>query len=128
MLDPELPEDRREALAKEAAEILSSGGTIAHTANWGVRKMTFEIEHRGEADYRFWRFEADNALLEKLDHQLKITDGILRFRVFRVEADAPLVVPPVDFQLGGGERRGRGDRDRDRGERGDRDRDREPAR
>ncbi len=78
-----------------------------------MRKLAYEIKQRNEADYRFYRFEAEPALLNDLDHTLKITDGILRFRLFKVDPRAPLIEPPAVSQLGasrGGRRdeRGRG--------------------
>ena len=57
--------------------------------SWGLRKMAYEINKRTEADYRWYRFEAPNELLETLDHNLKIADGVLRFRVFKVDANTP---------------------------------------
>ncbi|MGI8633273.1 MAG: 30S ribosomal protein S6 [Solirubrobacterales bacterium] len=92
MLDPEQAEEDRNELAGKAAGILQ-GGEIVHETTWGLRKMAFEIDHRREADYRFWRFSAGNDVLEQLDHQLKITDGVLRFRVFEVDPRTPVIVP-----------------------------------
>ena len=42
--------------------------------------MAYEIDQRNEADYRWFRFEAPTELLDELDHNLKIADGVLRFR------------------------------------------------
>lgn len=126
MLDPRAAEDAREKVAADTKARLEAKGTLNHEANWGLRKMAYEIEQRGEADYRFYRFNGDKPLLDELDHSLKITDGVLRFRVFRVEPDAPIMVPPDTEQImrrdedddrGG---RGRGRRD-DRGPRHQRD-------
>ena len=57
--------------------------------------MAYEIDRRNEADYRWFRFEAPTELLESLDHSLKIADGVLRFRIFKVDPDAPVMVPPA---------------------------------
>ena len=57
--------------------------------------MAYEINHRTEADYRWFRFEAPNELLGSLDHNLKIADGVLRFRIFKVDPDTPTIVPPA---------------------------------
>ena len=62
--------------------------------------MAYEIDRRNEADYRWFRFEAPTELLESLDHNLKIADGVLRFRVFRVDPDAPVMVPPTGRRSG----------------------------
>jgi small subunit ribosomal protein S6 len=124
MLDPSAADDAREKVASDTKGRLESNGTLNHEANWGLRKMAYEIEQHGEADYRFYRFSGEKSLLDELDHNLKITDGVLRFRIFRVEADAPIMVPPDTVEImrrdEDDERpRGRGRRD-DRGDRGPR--------
>ena len=53
-----------------------------------MRKMAYEIRLRNEADYRFFRFQAETTCSTDLDHTLKITDGVLRFRIFKVDADS----------------------------------------
>ena len=112
MLDPQAPDDAREKVAADAKAKLEAAGEIKHEANWGMRKMAYEIDRRGEADYRVWRFSSGKELLDDLDHTLKITDGVLRFRIFKVPADSPNVVPPDTEQV---MRRDEDDRDRGRG-------------
>lgn len=119
MLDPQAADEAREKVAADAKAKLEAAGEIKHEANWGMRKMAYEIDRRGEADYRVWRFTGGNDLLADLDHTLKITDGVLRFRIFKVPADSPNIVPPDTEQVmrrDEDERpRGRGRDDRDRG-------------
>ena len=79
----------REALAQEARGQIEAGGALKHENNWGLRKMAYEIDQRNEADYRWFRFEAPAELLGQLDHNLKIADGVLRFRVFKVDPERP---------------------------------------
>ena len=99
MLDPQVADDAREKLAADAKAKLEAKGEIKHEANWGMRKMAYEIEKRDSADYRVWRFTGGKDLLDDLDHSLKITDGVLRFRVFKVDADSPNIVPPDTEQI-----------------------------
>ena len=129
MLDPQLDAPARDALAETARGQIEAGGALKQENTWGLRKMAYEINKRTEADYRWYRFEAPNELLETLDHNLKIADGVLRFRVFKVEENTPTLVPPAVAAPGPRERTGdRGDRG-DRGPREDREErfDREPA-
>ena len=95
MLDPQLDSPARDALAQEARGQIESSGALKHENDWGLRKMAYEIKHRTEADYRWMRFEATSELLDSLDHNLKIADGVLRFRIFKVDPDAPVIVPPA---------------------------------
>jgi small subunit ribosomal protein S6 len=128
MLDPQLDAPARDSLAETAKGQIEAGGSLKQENTWGLRKMAYEINKRTEADYRWYRFEAPNELLETLDHNLKIADGVLRFRIFKVEENTPTLVPPAVAAPGPRERSDRGDRG-DRGPREDREErfDREPA-
>jgi small subunit ribosomal protein S6 len=95
MLDPEAPDERRDQIAAEARRRIESAGTLKHDTAWGMRKLAYEIRQRTEADYRFFRFENGGALLDDLSHNLRIADGVLRFRIFKVDSRSPLIVPPA---------------------------------
>ena len=116
MLDPQLDASARDALAGDARGQIEGSGSLKHENDWGLRKMAYEINHRTEADYRWMRFEAPTELLDSLDHNLKIADGVLRFRIFKVDPSAPVVVPPaVTAAPGPRERSAQGARE-DRGD------------
>jgi small subunit ribosomal protein S6 len=95
MLDPGPDEAGRDALAQDVRARIEAAGTLKHENNWGLRKMAYEIERRNEADYRWFRFEGPAELLDGLNHNLKIADGVLRFRIFKVDPDSPAMVPPA---------------------------------
>jgi small subunit ribosomal protein S6 len=107
MLDPGQDAPARDAVANEVKGQIEAGGTLKHENVWGLRKMAYEINRRTEADYRWFRFEAANELLEQLDHNLKIADGVLRFRVFKVDPDTPVIAPPASSAPGPGASRER---------------------
>src|SRR3954453_12416336 len=107
MLDPGQDAPARDAAANEAKSQIEAGGALKHENTWGLRKMAYEINRCTEADYRWFRFEAPTELLEQLDHNLKIADGVLRFRIFKVDADTPVVVPPATSAPGPGATRER---------------------
>ncbi|MET0305715.1 MAG: 30S ribosomal protein S6 [Solirubrobacterales bacterium] len=107
MLDPGQDAPARDAVANEAKKQIEATGTLKHENTWGLRKMAYEIDQRTEADYRWFRFEAPVELLEQLDHNLKIADGVLRFRVFKVDADTPVIAPPATSAPGPGASRER---------------------
>jgi len=109
MLDPGRDAPARDAAAGEAKKEIEAAGTLKHENVWGLRKLAYEIKGCNEADYRWFRFEAPSELLERLDHNLKIADGVLRFRVFRVDADTPVVAPPATAAPGPGGSREAGD-------------------
>ena len=95
MLDPGPDEAGRDVLAQDVRSKIEAAGTLKHENKWGLRKMAYEIGKRNEADYRWFRFEGPAELLDQLSHSLKIADGVLRFRIFKVDADSPVMVPPA---------------------------------
>jgi small subunit ribosomal protein S6 len=106
MLDPQLDAPARDALAQQARGQIEATGSLKQENTWGLRKMAYEINRRTEADYRWFRFEAPAELLDTLDHELKIADGVLRFRIFKVDANTPTIVPPAVAAPGPRERTG----------------------
>ena len=94
LLDPTAPEERRTAAISEAESMINSGGELVSSYDWGQRRMAYEIDHRPEADYRLYQFNGDNALLERLNQRLRITDAVLRFRIIKVKPGQPTPPPP----------------------------------
>jgi small subunit ribosomal protein S6 len=95
MLDPGPDEAGRDVLAQDVRTRIEAKGTLKHENKWGLRKMAYEIDKRNEADYRWFRFEAPSELLDELNHNLRIADGVLRFRIFKVDPESPVMVPPA---------------------------------
>jgi small subunit ribosomal protein S6 len=94
LIDSELPEESQTELVDGIKkQIESGGGLLKGHADWGVRKLTFEIRHRTEAHYQLFQLEADPPLLAQLDHSLKIQDAVLRHRVIRLSKGAPETTP-----------------------------------
>jgi len=94
LIDPELPEETRAQLIDGIGKQIESGsGVLKGHADWGVRKLTFEIRHRTEASYQLFQIEANPELLGQLDHSLKIQDAVLRHRVIRLSKGAPETPP-----------------------------------
>jgi small subunit ribosomal protein S6 len=94
LIDPNAPEERRNAAITETESLIGAGGTLAGSYDWGQRRMAYEIDHRPEAEYRLYQFEGDNALLERLGQRLRIHDGVLRFRIIKAKPGQPVPPPP----------------------------------
>jgi ribosomal protein S6 len=103
LLDPGVPSDRQESILRDVQTQLESGGNVVGTYDWGTRRMTFEIDHRPEAAYHLFQFETEGggALLERVDHSLKIMDGVLRHRIIRLKDGAPVPPMPQPERRGG---------------------------
>jgi ribosomal protein S6 len=91
LLDPGAPSDRQESILRDVQGLLESGGNVVGNYDWGTRRMTFEIDHRPDAAYHLFQFETEpgGALLDRVDHSLKIMDGVLRHRIIRLKDGSP---------------------------------------
>jgi small subunit ribosomal protein S6 len=122
LLDPEAPEDTRAGIVERIKGQIESGdATLKGDSDWGMRRLAYEIDHRTEAQYHLFQFQAGPDVLNELDRSLSIDDAVLRFRTIRLPGEAPEVPPPAPPHAPP-ERPRREDRGRD-GERGRRDRD-----
>ncbi len=89
MTDPAAEDGREDEVVREVTGLLESGGTLVGAHDWGTRRLAFEIDHKREAGYHLFQFEGDPDLLARLNHALKIMDGVLRFRVIRLKPGSP---------------------------------------
>ena len=65
--------------------------------------MAYRINHQPDADYHLLQFKAPPTLIETLSHDLRITDGVVRFRVIK---NLPGTPPAPDSAATGGRHRG----------------------
>ena len=94
LLDTQEDDERRTQILDNVQAAIEKGGEIVGRHDWGVRPTVYEVQKRADADYHLFQFHGDVALLEQLDHTLKITDGVLRFRIIKLRAGTP---PPPDL-------------------------------
>src|SRR5436305_13958720 len=99
LLQTEASDDQRAKVVKDVeAAISKAGGSVVRNDDWGQRQMAYQIRHQPEAEYHMLQFNAPPTLIEELSHTLRITDGVLRFRVIKLRPgtpDAPSSPPPV---------------------------------
>ncbi|HEY1590199.1 MAG TPA: 30S ribosomal protein S6 [Solirubrobacteraceae bacterium] len=91
-------EQRTKILGDVESAISRAGGSIERNDDWGRRPLAYEIRHQPDAEYHLMQFKAPGTLIEDLSHTLRITDGVLRFRVIKVRPGtpaAPSSPPPV---------------------------------
>ena len=90
LLDPTIDEDRRAKILDDVEAMIGNrGGEIVGAHDWGVRQAAFPVRKKAEADYHLVQFYATNEVLDALDHTLKITDGVHRFRVIKLRPGTP---------------------------------------
>ena len=98
LLDPAVEGERREQIVADVADLIDRTGEFIGRHDWGTRQTTYEVRKHAEADYHLIQFRGPTSLLEQLDHNLKITDGVLRFRIIRLKPGSP--PPPAPRAAG----------------------------
>ncbi len=96
LLDAEADEERRTKIIVDVETLIDRhGGSLVGRHDWGVRATAFEIDKKKDSDYHLIQFYATTDVLEALNHTLKITDGVNRFRVIKLR---PGTLDPPDLR------------------------------
>jgi small subunit ribosomal protein S6 len=92
LLDTSAPEEQRKKVLSDVESAISSAGSIVGTHDWGTRPLAYEIRHRADAEYHLMQFHGPAELLANLQRTLRITDGVVRFRLIKLAPGTP--APP----------------------------------
>jgi small subunit ribosomal protein S6 len=95
LLDTTIEQERRDTILANVEDAIDRAGEIVGRHDWGNRHTVYEVRKHSEAEYHLIQFRGSPALLEQLDHNLKITDGVLRFRIIKLRPGTP---PPPDLR------------------------------
>ena len=92
VLKPDAAESEVADMHKQVAEIVERlGGTIEKTESampWGRRKLAYEIGHHKEGFYVLEVISGSGELMKEIDRRLKVTEGLLRHLIVRVDEHA----------------------------------------
>ncbi|MEA2370241.1 MAG: small subunit ribosomal protein [Solirubrobacteraceae bacterium] len=89
MLDLSATDEVRAKIVADTRAAVEAGGTLIGYHDWGTRAMTYEIEHRKQAEYHLLQFHATPDLLAALGRTLRITDGVVRHRIIKLAPGTP---------------------------------------
>jgi len=99
LLSSSAPEEQRAKILSDVeSAITGAGGSIERRDDWGQRPLAYRIRHQPDAEYHLLQFTSPPSLIETLSHDLRITDGVVRFRVIKNlpgTPPAPESAPPV---------------------------------
>ena len=85
-VDPSSDEETRAGVMKRIdVAITAEGGVVDSIADWGKRKLAFEVDHLIEGDYTLINFHADPTQIAELDRVLRINDAVKRHIIVRRE-------------------------------------------
>ena len=94
LLDTTIEQERRDTILANVEDAIDRAGELVGRHDWGNRATVYEVHKHTEADYHLLQFRGPRELLQQLDHNLKITDGILRHRIIKLRPGTP---PPPDL-------------------------------
>jgi small subunit ribosomal protein S6 len=90
LLDPQAEEALRTKILADTRDAIAAAGEVVREDDWGARALAYPIERKTDAEYHLLQFHASSPeLLHELDRTLRITDGILRFRIIKLEPGTP---------------------------------------
>lgn len=100
LLDPQAEPDARAKILADARAQIAAQGELVRDNDWGDRALAYPIDRHANAQYHLLQFHAGTpALLSELDRTLRITDGVLRFRIVKL---APGTPEPPDMPASAG--------------------------
>ncbi len=90
LLDPQAEDAARAKIVADARSAIEAQGELVRHDEWGERALAYPIQRRANAEYHLLQFHAGTPeLLAGLDRSLRITDGILRFRIIKLKPGVP---------------------------------------
>src|SRR5471032_603370 len=84
LLDLGAEDELRAKIVADARAAISAEGELLGDQAWGTRPLAYEIDHREAADYHLLQFSGPASLIGALEHSLRITDGVIRYRVIKL--------------------------------------------
>lgn len=80
---PALNDTEVQAIADRFKGVVETqGGTVEKAAKWDKRKLAYEIGGCKEGNYILMHFEAPATVPQELNRQMRISDDVLRHRIY----------------------------------------------
>jgi len=90
LLDPQAEEATRAKILTDTRAAIEAQGEFLRQDDWGDRTLTYPIDRKADAEYHLLQFHAGAPeMLSALDRTLRITDGIMRFRIIKLKPGVP---------------------------------------
>jgi small subunit ribosomal protein S6 len=90
LLDTETDAPARSKIVADARSAIEAQGELLRHDEWGDRALAYPIDHKQTAEYHLLQFHAATPeLLRALDTTLRITDGVVRFRIVKLKPGTP---------------------------------------
>ncbi len=75
----------KETVDKFKAILTEDGATIVNEENWGLRKLAYPIQKKSTGFYQLLEFDAEPALIKKLEVNFRRDERVIRFLTFKMD-------------------------------------------
>ena len=83
---PDAPEEEIDQLIEQLTnQIASSGGNVDKSEKWGVRRLAYRVQKRGEGFYVLLQFTAGPETVKELERRLRVSDMVMKFLTVRID-------------------------------------------
>ncbi|UCD71183.1 MAG: 30S ribosomal protein S6 [Syntrophobacterales bacterium] len=109
---PDLVEDEVKPLIEKMKGIIENmNGQLIKVEEWGRRKLAYKLKKSTRGYYILIRFLGNGQVLDEIERNLRLSDGVLKYQSVRVDEKAPEEAQPLvkESQEGGGTEFGEGD-------------------
>lgn len=90
LIDPRAEETTRAKIVADTRAAIEAQGELLRHDEWGERPLTYPIDKQSSAEYHLLQFHSGSPeLLSGLDRTLRITDGLVRFRIIKLKPGVP---------------------------------------
>jgi small subunit ribosomal protein S6 len=90
IIDPRIEDDARTKIVADARATIEAQGELLRHDEWGERAFTYPIDRKPNGEYHLLQFHAPQSeLLDNLNRTLRITDGLMRFRIIKLKPGVP---------------------------------------
>lgn len=87
ILEPALETEATENLVTRFTELIAkNGGKVENVNKWGKRRFAYPIGQNTDGYYVIINLQGENQTIDELDRVLKITDGVIRHMIIRLES------------------------------------------
>lgn len=86
IVSPQLDDQAVQEIADRfKAVVEQQGGKVERAGKWDKRKLAYEIKGYREGNYVLMQFEAPPKVPAELNRQMRISDDVIRHRIFLLE-------------------------------------------
>jgi small subunit ribosomal protein S6 len=90
LLDPQAEDGARAKIVSSTRDAIVAQGELVRHDEWGERPLAYPVKRKASAEYHLLQFHTGSAeLIAELNRTLRITDGVLRFRINKLAPGTP---------------------------------------